>query len=89
MINKILLYTSRWQLIEAEPNLKKQKRDTKQSSKNKYHSPKKTPRETKLTTNQTEEDNTTNQFKLSTRIPKVSAKYLESIKAELQDSDDD
>ena len=32
-------------------------------------------------------ENNTDQLRLSRRLPKVSAKYLKSIKAKLQDSD--
>ena len=33
------------------------------------------------------QENTTDQLRQSRRIPRVSSKYLESIRAELQDSD--
>ena len=70
--------------------------------KQQYHLPKQVPEELELPMDQAKEEdvvieetsnntlnseNTTDQLRISRRIPRVSAKYLESIRAELQDLD--
>ena len=86
----------------AEPTNKRQRRENQKSSKQQYHLSQQVPQELELPMNQVKEEdvaieeesnntlnpeNTTDQLRRSRRIPRVSAKYLEIIKAELQDSD--
>ena len=84
--------------VEYEPKTNIRKKETKQQ----YHPPQQVSEELELPMEQVNEanvenieegnnvpqvENTTNQLRRSRRLPKASAKYLESIRAELQGSD--
>ena len=71
----------------AEPSNKRQRKEREKSSKQQYHPPHDVSEELKLPMDQTEEEDVSHQLRQSKRVPRVSAKYLESIRAELQDSD--
>ena len=88
--------------VEIKPKIKRQKRENKKSQEQQYHPPQQVPEELELPMEQVNEadvenieesnnvsqvENTTNQLRRSRRLPRASAKYLESIRAELQDSD--
>ena len=76
-------------IVTDEPSNKKQKKGKDKSSEQQYHPSQQISEEVKLPTDQTEEEDITQQLRRSKIIPRVSAKYLESIKAELQDSDNE
>ena len=71
---------------DTEPEPKRRKLDKKESSKHRYHSPKRAPKNIKET-KQDQSDSI--QLRRSSRVPKVTTKYLDSIQAELRDSDDE
>ena len=88
--------------VENEPKTNRQKKETKRSQEPQYHPPQQVPEELELPMEQVNEangenieernnvpqvENTTNQLRRSRRLPRASAKYLESIRAELQGSD--
>ena len=70
--------------IEPEP--KRRKLDKKESPKDKYHSPKRAPKNIK-DTRRDQPDNI--QLRRSSRVPKVTTRYLDSIQAQLRDSDEE
>ena len=78
---------SQEEVVITEPNNKRQKKGKEKSSQQQYHPLQQISEELKLPIDQTEEEEITHQLRRSKRVPRVSAKYLESIKAELQDSD--
>ena len=67
----------------SEPSNKRQKKEMEKSSKQQYHPPKQVSEELNLPMDQTEKEDVTHQLRRSKRVPRVSAKYSESIKAEL------
>ena len=77
----------------AEPSNKIQRREKEKLSKQQYHLPQHVPEELELPMDQAKEEDViieeehSKLRKQSRRIPRVSARNLESIKAELQDSD--
>ena len=69
---------------ESEP--KRRKLDKRESSKHRYHSPKRAPKNI----NETKQDQSDSiQLRRSSRVPKVTTKYLDNIQAEQRDSDDE
>ena len=71
---------------DAEPESKRIKLYNKEILMHKYHSPKRAPNNL----NETKQDQTDSvQYRRSPRVPRVTAKYLESIQAELRDTDDE
>ena len=89
---------------DFEPKPKKQRKEKDKSEEKQYHSPKQIPNNLELPMEQVadaddeivrefnnvpQEEITTNQLRRSRRLPKASNKYLEAIKAELQDSDNE
>ena len=71
---------------DKEPKPKQRRLDKKESSKHKYHSPKWAPKNLKET-KQDQKDSI--QYRRSSRVPRVTTKYLDSIQAELRDSDNE
>ena len=71
---------------DAELESNQKRLDNKEISRHKYHSPKQAPKNLK----ETKQDQTDSvQYRRLPRVPRVTAKYLESIQAELRDSDDE
>ena len=69
-----------------EPEAKRKRLDERETLRHKYHSPTQAPKNFK----EAKPDQTdTIQYRRSPRVPRVVAKYLGSIKAELNDSDDE
>ena len=65
---------------------KRRKKDNDNNPRNKYHSPTQAPKDIKESdTNQ----GSTTEYRRSPRVPRLTTKYLESIKAELRNSDED
>ena len=88
--------------VVVEPRDKRQRRENKKSPEQQYHPPQQVPEELELPMDQANKEdaekigksnnipqvgNTTDQLRRSRRLPRALAKYLESIKAKLQDSD--
>ena len=69
-----------------EPEAKRRKKDKEKDPRHKCYSPTQAPKGFKeASTNQTD----TTEYRRSPRVSRVTAKYLESIQAELKDSDDE
>ena len=67
-------------------NQKGEKKDKDNNPRQKYHSPTQAPREIKeFYTNQ----GSITEYRRQPRVSRLTTKYLESIKAELRDSDED
>ena len=73
-------------LTNNEPEPKRRKKDNDNNLRNKYHSPTQAPKNIKES--DTNQESTT-EYRRSPRVPRVTTKYLESIKAELRDPDVD
>ena len=71
---------------DTEPEPKRRKLDKKENPKDKYHSPKRASKNVKET-RRDQPDNI--QLRRSSRIPKVTTKYLASIQSELKVSDEE
>ena len=74
-------------IVIAAPSSKRRRKEKEKSSEQQYHSPQQISKNLNLPKDQTKEEDITHQLRQSNRVPRVLAKYLESIKAELQDSD--
>ena len=71
---------------DTEPEPKRRRLDKKESSKHRYHSPKRAPKNLK----ETKQDQSESiQLRRSSRVPRVTTRYLDSIQAELRDSEDE
>ena len=80
---------SQEEVVITEPNNKRQKTEKEKSSQQQYNPPQEISEELELPIDQTEEEEITHQLRRSKRVPRVLAKYLESIRAKLQDSENE